>query len=230
MNVFRSILPYLALLGGVSLGASSGLYIKSVHISSLALTAFRMGVPILVLLPGLIKGRRLAGPPGMRKLLWTTSGVNAVRMFFFVLGYRLTSVGSAVVLLYLWPVFAMIIESIQAKKRPDTTRIAIIALCFTGVVVMNLHRRFSLGSTDLLGSLSMTLAAALFAFTAINFKKALANCHETDALYFQNIVGTVLFTPFLLMELGKASLADIGIGSLYGFSVGLVASACFSWP
>lgn len=214
-------LPIVAVLTAACLGASSGLYIKGVSLSGLALAACRMGIPFLVVLPYVIRRGRAWGLPGHRRALWLASGVNAVRMLLFILAYKLTAVGNAVVLLYLWPVFALILDSVVHRKRPTLAQIGILVLAFGGVVVMNLHRNFTLSGTDLLGSSLMILSAAGFAVTAIIFKKALNEVHETDTLYFQNAIGAVVYLPFLLMEWPTTPLPDLALGLVYGLTVGL---------
>jgi len=220
-------LPIAAVLTAACLGASSGLYIKGVGLSGLALAAFRMGVPFLLVMPFVVGRGRGLGLPGHRKALWTASAVNAVRMLFFILAYKLTAIGNAVVLLYLWPVFALIFDSIARRQNPTLAQVGILVLAFGGVVVMNLHRDFALSGTDLLGSGLMIAAAAGYAVTAIIFKEALKEVHETDTLYFQNGIGALIYLPFLVMELPQATLSDIGIGLFYGLVVGLIAFGLF---
>lgn len=56
MKRVPSWLPILSVLAGATLGASSGLYIKGVGFSSLAMTGFRMGIPMLLTLPSMLRG------------------------------------------------------------------------------------------------------------------------------------------------------------------------------
>ncbi len=232
------LLPILAVIVGAAFGAASGLYIKGVHFSSLAVTGFRMGVPFLVMLPSMLAGKRFLGPPRSRRTLWTASAINALRMLLFVLAYKLTSVGNAVVLLYLWPVFALLIGTARLHSRPSAYQLGLVALSFAGIVVMNLHRGFSLSPEDLLGSLAMILAALGFALTVILFKEALAEVRETDAIFFQNALGAVVFLPVLAVELGtaiagsaqagsRALLPELGLGLAYGLTVGVAGFFCF---
>lgn len=221
------IVPVLAVLVAASIGASSGLYIKGVSLSSLAMAGFRMGVPFLVLFPFMIRRGDLLGNPAERKSLWLASGLNAVRLLLFILAYKLTAIGNAVVLLYLWPIFALLIDCARLKRWPVPSQTALLALAFAGVATMNLHRRISFASADLLGSLFMIVSALLFAMTVILFKGALETVREVDALYFQNVVGAVLFLPFLLAEAGGASIADLLLGLAYGASIGLIGFGLF---
>jgi drug/metabolite transporter (DMT)-like permease len=221
MKRVPSWLPILSVLAGATLGASSGLYIKGVGFSSLAMTGFRMGIPMLLTLPSMLRGGRALGEPGRRKGLWIASAINAVRMLLFVMAYKMTSVGNAVVLLYLWPIFALVFDGLRTKRAPGPVRVSLVAMSFAGVVVMNLHRGFGLSGDDFYGSLLMIVASAGFAVTVIMFKDALASVRETDAVFFQNAVGAVVYLPFLIAELGSAPLIDIAIGAGYGASVGM---------
>lgn len=227
MKRVPSWLPILSVIAGATLGASSGLYIKSTGFSSMAMSGFRMGIPFLLTLPSMLRGGRALGVPGQRKGLWLASAINAVRMLLFVMAYKMTSVGNAVVLLYLWPVFALIFDGIRMRQAPGLARGSLVALSFAGVIVMNLHRGLSLSGTELYGSLLMIAASAGFAVTVIMFKKALESVRETDAVYFQNAVGAVMYLPFLVAELGSASVPDVAAGVAYGSLVGMAGFFCF---
>lgn len=222
-----SLLPIVAVLAAAALGASSGLYIKGVGLSGLALAAFRMGVPFLVVLPLVLRRGTGLGLKSQRRNLWLASGINAVRMLLFILAYKVTAIGNAVVLLYLWPVFALVFECLRQRRPPTWAQVGVLVLAFGGVVVMNLHRDFSVGGSDLWGSLMMITSAALFAVTAMVFKKALVHVKETDTLYFQNGIGAVVFLPFLLFELPTTPLPEVGLALVYGLVVGFIAFGMF---
>jgi drug/metabolite transporter (DMT)-like permease len=222
-----SWIPIVAVLTGAAFGASSGLYIKTLAFSSLALAGFRTGIPALFILPAMIRNGRALGLPGRSKGLWIASSVNAVRMLLYVMAFKLTSVGNAVVLLYLWPIFALVFESARTKRAPGAYRIALVALSFAGVVVMNLHRGLGLSRGDLYGSLLMIVSAAGYAITVILFKKALESVGEADVVYFQNAVGAVVYLPFLIYGIVSAPARDIALGVVYGGTVGMLGFFCF---
>lgn len=221
------LLPVGAVLVAAALGASSGLYIKGLGFSSLALAAFRMGVPFVLALPFVWARGSLLGHPDQRRALWVASALNAARMLLFILAYKLTTIGNAVVLLYLWPVFALVFGCLRDRRAPTLDQLGILALAVAGVVVMNLHRNVSLAGNDLVGSAVMLASAALFAVTALLFKKALAQVHETDTLYFQNVLGALVFLPFLVLEVPTAPLGDVALASVYGLVVGFGAFGLF---
>lgn len=227
MIAVSRLVPVLAVLVAASFGASSGLYIKGVSLSSFALAGFRMGVPFLVLLPFIARRGKLLGDPAKRKILWFASALNAVRMVLFIMAYKLTAIGNAVVLLYLWPIFALVIDCVRLKRPPAPAQIGLLILASAGVATMNLHRHFSTASGDLLGSLFMIASACMFAATAIIFKGALDKVHETDALYFQNAIGALVFLPFLAVEAAGVPAADLLLGAVYGTTVGLFGFGLF---
>lgn len=220
-------MPIVAVLTAAALGASSGLYIKGLAFSSLAMTSLRMTVPLLFVAPSAAKHGLLLGKRGMRGQLFLASALNAARLYLYVLAYKLTSMGNAVVLLYLWPVFALAIDSIRLKKPMNLTRLGILLLSLAGVVIMSLNKGFSLSRADLLGSACMIASALMFAATNIIFKQVLTVMSEVDALYFQNAIGAIVFLPFLLIEIPHAPMAHLGIGIFYGVAVGLVGFGLF---
>ncbi len=223
----RNLLPVIALICATSLGASSGLYIKGLSLSSFALSGLRLGVPFLLVLPAVAQKRLLLGPREHRLKLWSASLLNAVRIFLYILAFKLTAMGNAIVLLYLWPIFALLLRCAGAGKFPKPGQMLILLTAFAGVVVMNLHRDFSLQGKDLPGSLFMILSALILAGTMIIFKSTLKDMSETHTLFYQNGIGALFFLPFLFVETSSVPLAHLGLGALYGFLVGFCAFGLF---
>jgi drug/metabolite transporter (DMT)-like permease len=217
----------LAILAAATIGASSGLYIQGLAFSSLAMSSLRMTVPFLLALPSAYRHGLALGKPGMRKKLFVASALNAFRLFLYILSYKLTSIGNAVVLLYLWPVFALVIETVRFKRSMSVSKLTVLCLASAGVLLMNLHRDFSFSGPDLLGSLCMILSAFIFAGTNIMFKQAVSVMSEVDTVYFHNAIGGIVFLPFLLAEISSVPLSHLGIGIFYGAVVGLAGFGLF---
>jgi drug/metabolite transporter (DMT)-like permease len=220
-------LPILAVLAAAAIGASSGLYIKGLAFSSFAMSSLRMTVPFLLAMPSAARHGLLLGKPGMRGKLFVASALNAFRLFLYILAYKLTTIGNAVVLLYLWPVFALMIDSVRFRKPLSLAKLGVLGLATAGVAVMNLHRGFSLSAQDLAGSAAMILSAFVFAGTNIMFKQAVSVMSEVDTVYFHNAVGGLVFLPFLLSEISSVPLSHVGVGFIYGAVVGLVGFGLF---
>ncbi|MDC7241381.1 MAG: DMT family transporter [Spirochaetales bacterium] len=218
-----SIIAIAAIIGGAALGASSGLYIKSLPFSSLALTGYRMCIPFLCLLPLMIRRKVALGPPRRRKQVVIASVFNGIRMLLYVLAYKLTSIASAVVLLYLWPLFALIINGIYRREKPNLREIVLILLAIGGVVLLNFQKGFSFSGEAMLGNISMILSALIFSVATLIFKEALKDHDEGEVVYFQNALGALVFLPFMIAESVGAPAAEIGLGLVYGLSVGILA-------
>ena len=112
------LLPSVMLLTGAMIGALSGLFIKLLPFSTGALLGFRFGIPFLLMLPYITRRKNFLGRRKDRTLLWSSSFLNLLRMVFYVTAFRLTAIGNAVVMLYLWPVFSLAVEAAVGKKIP----------------------------------------------------------------------------------------------------------------
>lgn len=216
-----------AVILATALGASSGLFIKSLPFSSLALTGFRMGIPFLFFLPLMIKRGLALGLEQNRKKILLGSALNALRMFLYILAYKLTTITNAVVLLYLWPIFALILNGILYKKKLRLKEFLILSLALSGVVLLNIQKGFSLSGSDLLGSIIMIFSALIFSGTILLFKNVLNVHSEGEVLYYQNAIGAIIFIPILIMELPTIAITSIGIAIIYAFSVGVIGFGCF---
>lgn len=216
-----------ALILATALGASSGLYIKTLPYSSLALTGFRMGVPFLFFLPLMFQRRLLLGPEENRRMIWTASFLNAVRMVLYILAYKFTTLTNAVVLLYLWPIFALVLNARRTNQKIKTHEAGLLFLALSGVILLNVHKGFSFSTKDILGSSAMIISAAIFSLTTLLFKEALAESKESEVLYYQNALGALVFIPLLILEIPAVPFSDNLLGLLYGFSVGILGFGCF---
>ncbi|MGD9940491.1 MAG: DMT family transporter [Clostridia bacterium] len=221
----RLALP--AILVATVLGASSGLYIKTLPFSSQGLAGFRMGIPFLFLLPYVLRRSMSLGPVRHRKRIWLGSLLNAVRMILYMLAFKLSSLTNAIVLLYTWPLFALLIHSATSRTRLKTREITLLLTAFSGVVILNVHRSFSLSGNDFTGSLLMLASAFIYAIATLIFKGALVSHTEGEVLYFQNALGALVFIPLLLLEVQAVPMHSILIGIVYGVSVGIIGFSCF---
>ena len=221
------LLPFAALFTAAALGASSGLYIKGLAFSSLAMAGFRMSVPFLIVIPFVARRGLLLGTPGYRKRLYFASVLNALRLLLYVLSFKYTSIANAVALLYLWPVFTLVIDGIQSRRRLDMARVGVLSLASIGVALMNAHQGFSVSGKDLIGSGFMIVSAFLYAISTIIFKQALKDMRETDIMYFQNGAGAIIFLPFLIAAIPGAEPGHVALGLLYGLAVGFAGFGLF---
>ena len=208
------------------IAGSNGILIKAMpSLTTGAIGWFRAGVPVLFLLPGLIKANELR-VKGNTKMLVLASVINAVRTYFFLLAFVYTSVGNAVVLFYVYPLFITIIETLIYKTPIKRNQILLMLLAFAGIAVTYADKEFSFASRDFIGMLAAVLAALGYAFFVCIFKRQTHDCNRNQLLFYQNIAGALLFLPFLF-GVQQVELAHIGIGVFYGLLIGIVQFSLF---
>ena len=208
------------------IAGSNGILIKAMpSLTTGAIGWFRAGVPVLFLLPGLIKANELR-VKGNTKILVLASVINAVRTYFFLLAFVYTSVGNAVVLFYVYPLFITIIETLIYKTPIKRNQILLMLLAFAGIAVTYADKEFSFASRDFIGMLAAVLAALGYAFFVCIFKRQTHDCNRNQLLFYQNIAGALLFLPFLF-GVQQVELAHIGIGVFYGLLIGIVQFSLF---
>jgi len=218
--------PYLAIILASTIGGSSGVFIKLLDLPATSITFFRMFVPVAVLLVYFLlnKTRLFRGHYG---IMLVASGLNATRMFLFFIGYLYTTIGNAVIILFTWPIFAAIFSAMFLKEKVSVRTATLIGLAFTGIVVMYMDKEISLGNRDFIGMAAMLFSAMIFAITAVIFKKKLTYYSRTETIFYQNLIGALVFLPFIFINTPPPSLLQFSVASLYGFLIGIVAFLLF---
>ncbi len=218
--------PYLAIILAATIGGSSGVFIKLIDLPSTSITFFRMAVPVILLLAyfGWNKTQLFRGKYG---IMMVASGLNAARMFLFFVAYLYTTIGNAVIILFTWPIFAAIFSSIFLKEKITTRTASLIGLAFLGIVLMYADKEISFGNRDFIGMAAMLFSAIIFSITAIIFKKELSNYSRTETIFYQNLIGAVVFMPFIFLNTPLPSSVQVGAATVYGFLIGIVAFMLF---
>lgn len=216
---------YAVILAALIAGFN-GILIKAMpSLSTGAIGWFRAGVPVLFLLPGLLKARQLK-VQGNTRMLLLASVINAVRTYFFLLAFVYTSVGNAIVLFYVYPLFITIIETTVYKAPISKKQVLFMLLAFGGIAFTYADKEFSFESRDFIGMLAAILAAVGYAFFVSIFKRQTQDCNRNQLLFYQNLEGAVLFIPFLF-GLKDVALTHMGIGVFYGLLIGIVQFGLF---
>ncbi|RXG30172.1 DMT family transporter [Leeuwenhoekiella palythoae] len=216
---------YAVILAALIAGFN-GILIKAMpSLSTGAIGWFRAGVPVLFLLPGLLKASQLK-VQGNTRMLLLASVINAVRTYFFLLAFVYTSVGNAIVLFYVYPLFITIIETTVYKAPISKKQVLFMLLAFGGIAFTYADKEFSFESRDFIGMLAAILAAVGYAFFVSIFKRQTQDCNRNQLLFYQNLAGAVLFIPFLF-GLKDVALTHMGIGVFYGLLIGIVQFGLF---
>ena len=208
------------------LAGNNGLLIKSMaSMSTGSIAWFRTAVPVLFLIPFLVKDRELHFRGNPRKML-LASFINAIRMYLYLLAFIYTSIGNAVVLFYTYPLFVTAIEYLFFGQKLQRSQTWFLLLAFIGIVVTYAGKPFSFASNDFIGMLSAIGASIGYAVTVILFKSETPNYSKNQLIFYQNLIGALVFVPFLT-GLSEVGLPQIGIGVLYGLLIGIVVFKLF---
>ena len=208
------------------LAGANGLLIK--YMSSMttgSIAWFRTAIPILILIPFLYKDGELHFKGNNKKML-LASFINAIRMYLYLLAYMYTSIGNTVVLFYTYPIFVTAIEIIFFKQKIKRQQVLLLLLAFVGIVITYIGKPFSFYSRDFIGMLAAIGASIGYATTVVLFKAENHRYSKNQMVFFQNIIGAIVFVPFL-MSLPEAELSHIGMGVFYGFLIGIVVFKLF---
>ncbi|MBU2235974.1 DMT family transporter [Patescibacteria group bacterium] len=215
--------PYFGMIIALTIGAFNGVLLKWLELEPEVITFFRLAVPAFVLFFFIKFYKKKKILRGNFKLMLVASAFNASRMFLYFLAFSYTSVANGIIMLYTWPIFSSIFGVIFIKEKAKLKEWLLISLAFFGVIVMMSNQELSFSNNDLVGMLIMIASAALFAVTVVIFKKKLDEYSPTETIFYQSILGAVIFFPFIFfsnegLTLGKSLLA---IGH-YGFMVGIL--------
>src|SRR3989338_7158942 len=192
-----SLNPYLAIFFAATIGGSSGVFIKLLNLPSTSITFFRVFVPVVILL-GYFGWKRVRVFHGNYWIMLVASALNAARMFLYMVAYLYTSIGNAVIILFTWPIFATLFGMLLLKERVTKRTALLIGVAFLGIMIMYLNKEITFGNRDVIGMGAMLLSAIIFSLTAVIFKKELKNYTKTETIFYQNLLGAVVFLPFIL--------------------------------
>lgn len=216
--------PYLAIIIAVSLGAFNAVLVKWLDLSPVMMTFLRLATPTVIMGVALrvVFKKRIAFKNA--KPLLVASLLNTIRILFYYLAFRLTTVGNGTIILYIWPIFATLFGALFLKEKTRLSEYALIFLAFLGVSVMFSNEHLSFANKDIVGMLLMMGSAAIYAGTIIIYKKYTEAYSPAEFVFYQNCVGGVLLLPVLFFTDQAFSVRDAAIASGYfGVIVGIGA-------
>jgi len=200
---------------------SSGAFVKFLNLPVMTISFIRMAVPTLLLfLFFLIKKEKIF--PFHSKLLLLGSFLNALRMVFYFTGYTYTSIGTAVILLYTWPVFAVLYSFLFLKEKITPRVIILVLTAFSGVILIYSEKASTISSSELIGIISIIFSAMVYAGTIIIFKYKSDNISNWHIVFFQNLAGAFIFLPFLFVANDLPDMLQTGVAVTYAVLIGLI--------
>ena len=211
----------LAILLCACIAGTSGIFIKYMTtMDSGSLAWMRTGIPVLLILPWMHYQKRgfFRSNP---KMVMIASGLNATRMFLFFMAFIYTSIGTAIITLYTWPIWVSILGSIFLKEKFKVQQWIFLLTAFVGIIIAYSDQTFSLADRDFVGILAAIGSAFFYSWTVIVFKKEIKNYHPLEIVFYQNLIGAVVFFPFLWMIMPTVDVAHLQVGVCYALIVGV---------
>lgn len=218
--------PYLEVVLAIMIMGSSGVFIKFLELPSIVLASFRVAIPTLLLF---IYFRLKKVKLFHRPVKWMLLGslLNAIRIYFFMNSYAYTGIANAVIILYSWPIFASIFSMLFLREKIPGRNIFLLLLPFAGIIIIFSSHPFSLENNDFIGMSSMLLSAIIYALSVIVFKKESDRFSGYETVFFQNLAGSILFTPFLFLVDFELTAGKAGLLLLFSTSIGVIAFGLF---
>ena len=218
--------PYFeAIIAGIIWGFS-GLFVKYLNLPPTTVTFFRLAVPtVILLLFFLFKKIKLFH--GNNKLILLASTLNAARVYLYTIGFTFASIGNAIIILYTWPIFTTIFSILFLKEKVSKRTFVLLFIALIGTVLIYLNKEFSFSDNNFIGMTAMLLSAVIYALTVIIFKKESEKYSKYEIIFYQNIIGSIIFIPFIFINKPLPTLFQTSVGLVYGALIGLVGFIFF---
>lgn len=218
--------PHIKVLIAALIWGSSPAFVKYLDLPTSSISAFRLVIPTLILLVYLWQ-QEIKLFRGNMRIMILASFLNAIRMFFYFLAIKHTSLANATIILYTWPIFAALFGYIFLKERIKSSHALLMLLSFIGIIIVYSQNEISFNNNDFLGMSSMLLAAIVYASTFIIFKKESKNYNQYETVFYQNLIGAIIFLPFLFINEPFPALDQIGIAIFFAILIGLIGFSLF---
>ena len=217
---------FLAIVLGSLLAGMSGILIKNMQIPATSMAWVRMTIPTVVLGCWMWKND-ISFFRGNMKLMLTASSMNTIRLYFFFIAYIYADLSNAVLVFYTWPIFATVFSYYLLKEDVTRRQVLILVIAFTGILLVYSSHEFSVDSTEFIG-ISAALASAFFySLMVIIFKYESDHYQPGESVFYQNLVGSLVYLPFIIINEPRPNSLDWALSSTHGVVVGILVFYCF---
>jgi len=200
---------------------SSGAFIKYLDLSPGLISFFRVALPVIFFGIWFLFKREKVFGNGI-KILLIASLINAVRLFFYFIGFLNAPIGNAVIILYTYPVLAVLFSRFFLKEPLPYFNMFLLVVAMVGVVLVFSDKPIHFGNQVFLGMTAMLFSAALNAAMVVIFKHQSTKFSSPQIVFFQNFVGAICFLPFLFTGLDQLTLHKFSVASIYAVLVGVI--------
>lgn len=209
------------------IAGSAGVLIKSMSsMTPTAIAGIRLALPAAVIGIYLkLNGSKIFKKNYGKMLI--ASSLNAFRLYFFFMAYIYTTVGSAVIILYTYPLFVSLLGYFFLKERMSKMQWVFLFTAFIGIIIAYSHKEFSFEDEDFVGMAAALVSGFVYSITVILFKSESQNYTSTESLFYQNIVGGIVFLPFFILDFPSIEMSHLAVCLGYTLVIGLVMFKLF---
>ena len=175
---------HVKIAGAAVIWGSSGAFIKYLGLPPGVIAFFRVGIPVMVLGICLTVKRERLFQNGV-KIILMASVVNAIRLLFYFIGYLNAPIGNAIIILYTWPVFAVIFSHFFLREPLPCLNQILLLMAMGGIVMVFSDKNIHLDNSVILGMGAMLISAALNAATVVLFKHESTKFTAPQIVFFQ---------------------------------------------
>lgn len=194
--------PYTLVFLATVIWGLSGIYIKLLAIPVTYMASLRTLAPVLIILAwSFWKGPSLP-IRGQPKGIWMASAFNAVRTLCYFAGFSQLPIAQAIVLMYTWPIWVVVLEGLFFKVPFERRQFLLVMLAFGGIlIVQGVGLGVPFTPKSMLGGSFLLVAALSNALMVLFFKKEKVAMGVVQTVFYQNLVGSLVFFPFLSIGL-----------------------------
>lgn len=218
--------PYLEIIIAAIIWGTSGIFVKTLNLPATTISFFRFFIPTLIIVVFfIIKG--IQPFKKGNKLMLLASVLNAIRMWLYFVGYILVAINNAVIIVYTWPIFATIFSCLFLKEHISKRNSLLLVISFIGVCFMYFNKEISLSSKEFIGMTAILVSAMIYAITVIIFKKESEKYTKSEILFYQNLVGTIIFIPFIFINKPLPTFDQTSTAIIYATIIGVISFGLF---
>lgn len=212
---------FIALFIGSIIAGFTGLFIKNIETEATSIAFVRTGLPSLLLGIWMYRsGFRFFRGNYKRMLL--ASILNAIRMYLFLLAFIYTTITQAVIMLFTWPIFVNIFSTYFLKEKLTNKQLLVLCVAFTGIIIIYGNQPMSFANDDFIGMSAGVLSAFFYSMSYIIYKKEVDNYHRNEVIFYQNLIGAIIFSPFFFIVNPFPKGADYVLLPIYAILMGIV--------
>lgn len=224
------MLPWLAILLACVVWWLNGVFVNTLDLPHAQQTFFRLLVPFIV--TGwiiLIKRWDQVHRKFTTFEFLTISGANALRMYFLMAGFTLTTVGNAVIAQRANVFIVLILAFLILWEKLTPKKILSVCIGFLWLIFIALEKWISLTNENFLGISAIIFSAIISSYLTIQFKQKIHSLGSTNTIFLQSCIGVILFWIVSVLNYSFPQWEKLFLALFHSFLIGVVGFYLFFW-